>query len=210
MRTAIISASFLGFDEPHNWEKQPADIFRYTEKNFYLRKAITPHMQSKIPKCFGWQMNPGYDFYIYIDASYQVLKGMTEFMLSELGDKDIAVFPHPERKTIKEECDFLKDRANSKYVIKRYSGEFMDAECKEIFDDKGYADDLLLHAAIFIYKNNNITRNMLKEWWYHISRYHLCDQLSFPYVLKNSYCKYWVIPKMIKEVPFVKYERHRG
>jgi hypothetical protein len=210
MKTAIISASFLNFDNPHEWDAQPADIFRYTEKNFPLRKAITPHMQSKIPKCFGWQMNPGYDFYIYIDASYQVLKGMTEFMLSELGDKDIAVFPHPERKTIKEECDFLKDRANSHYVIKRYSGEFMDAECQEIFDDKGYTDDLLLHAAIFIYKNNNIAQNMLKEWWYHISRYHLCDQLSFPYVLKNSYCKYWVIPKMISEVPFVKYERHRG
>lgn len=210
MKVAVISASFLGFDVPHPWEEQPADIFRYNENNFYLRKAITPHMQSKIPKCFGWQMNPSYDYYIYVDASYYIYKGMTDWMLDNLGDNDIAVFPHPERTTIQQEYQFLKDRENSSYVRKRYTGEFLEEQYKVITDNKTYIDDLLLHAAIFIYKNNNNTQEMLKEWWYHISRYHLCDQLSFPYVLKNSRCKYVILPKKIKEVPYFKYERHRG
>ena len=49
-----------------------------------------------------------------------------------------------------------------------------------------YEDDLLLHAAIFAYRDTDAVRSMFKEWWLHTSIYHLCDQLSFPYVLKKS------------------------
>jgi hypothetical protein len=210
MRTAILSASFLNFDTKHVWDPQPADIFRYDENSFPLRKAITPHFQSKIPKVFGWQMNPGYDFYIYVDASYIVKDGFTDYMLKELGDCDIAVFLHPFNKTIENEYRFLKDRSNHKYILKRYSGEFIEEQYKVITDDKTYIDNLLLHAAIFAYRDNERVRSMMKEWWYYISRYHLCDQLSFPYVLKKSDCSFKLIPKLIGEIPYVQYVRHNG
>lgn len=206
---AIMSCSFYGFDNPHIWDEQPADIFRYTEANFPVRKTITPHIQSKIPKMFGWQLQPGYEKYIYVDASYQLLKGATDYLITELGDNDIVVFPHPyQRNSIREEYQWLKDNLHKRYVRIRYQDELLEEQYKVITDDITYKDDFLLHAAIFAYRNNEVTRNMLKEWWYHVSRFHLNDQLSLPYVIKKSGCKYKVLDKLIPEVPYWKYIRH--
>ena len=207
MKTAIVSVSFNNFDNNHLWETQDADIFRYTEDNFPLRRSMTPHMQSKIPKMFGWQMNPGYDFYIYVDACYKLFTGFTTWLLSELEEMDVVVFPHPKRKTIAQEYQYLKV-THSSYDLQRYDKELLEEQYKVISDDKEYVDDLLLHAAIFAYRNNEMTKKMLKKWWYYVSRYHLCDQLSFPYVLKESNCAYKVINKKIKEVTYVEYVPH--
>lgn len=203
-KIAITSVSFNGFDTPHIWDAQPADIYRYTEKNFPLRKALTPHAQSKIPKCFGWDLEPNYDFYIWVDASYQLLEGSTEFLLRELGDNDILVFPHPFHETVEEEYEFLKrELPKSKYLQKRYTGELLE-ELYKLLDGK----DKIYHAAIFIYRNKVEVQKAMKEWWYYDSRFHLDDQLSWPKVLKEL--KVGVMDKKIADYPYWKYIRHNG
>jgi hypothetical protein len=49
----------------------------------------------------------------------------------------------------------------------------------------------------------------MKEWWYHISRYHIIDQLALPYVLKKSDCKYNIIDEKYGEIPYLTYTRKR-
>jgi hypothetical protein len=202
-RQAIISATFNGFDSPHEWEKQPANVFRYTEDNFKLRTHLTPHAQSKIPKCFGWDLEKGYDYYLWVDSCYELYKGATEFLLKELGDNDILVFPHPFNKTVKEEYEFLKrELPKSKYLQKRYTGELLDELWERVDDGPIY------HAAIFAYKNTPEVQKALKEWWYYSSRFHLDDQISWPTVLKDLKVK--VMDKKIEEYPYWKYRRHNG
>ena len=204
MDKAIISASFNGFDSPHAWADQPADIYRYTEQNFPLRKALTPHAQSKIPKCFGWDLAPDYKFYIWVDACYQLFEGATEFLLKELGDNDILVFPHPFHKTVGEEYEFLKkELPKSKYLQKRYDSELLE-EVYKLLD----GEDKIYHAAIFIYRNTPEVQQALKEWWYYDSRYHLDDQLTWPKTLKGL--KVGIMKQKIVEYPYWKYQRHNG
>ena len=202
-KTLITSASFNGFDEPNEWADQPADIMRYNETNFPLRKALTPHAQSKIPKCFGWDLHSGYEFYIWVDANYILKEGAVEFLINELGDNDILVFPHPFHKTIRDEYEFLKrELPKSKYLQKRYTDELLE----EIYT-KVDGNDPVYHAAIFIYRNNEVMRKALKEWWYYDSRFHLDDQLSWTEVLCGALVK--VMDKKIKDYPYWEYRSHK-
>lgn len=202
MTVAITSISFFGFDKPHIWADQPADIFRYTEKNFPLRNRLTPHAQSKIPKCFAWDMNPGYDFYVWVDASYELLEGATEFLLEQLGDNDFLVFPHPFNKTVEDEYNFLKKKLpTSKYVKDRYKDELLE-EVYKLVDGK----DQVYHGAVYIYRNTPEVQKALKEWWYYDSRYHLDDQLTWTHVLKGLKVK--VMDKGVAEYPYWRYIPH--
>jgi hypothetical protein len=54
-------------------------------------------------------------------------------------------------------------------------------------------DDSLYAGGIFAYKNIPKIQTAMKDWWYHTSRYHLDDQLSLPYVLRENKCSVNVI-----------------
>ncbi len=214
-KTLITSASFNGFDEPNEWVDQPADIMRYNEKNFPLRKALTPHAQSKIPKCFGWDLIPGYDFYVWVDANYILKEGAVEFLIKELtedDDMDILVFPHPFHDTVMQEFDFLRDNLpKSKYLQQRYEGELLEelyCEIDEIYgSDKGKLP--AYHAAIFAYRLSGGVCQALKEWWYYDSRYHLDDQLTMSMVLDREDIEVKVMDKKIKDYPYWEYRSHK-
>jgi hypothetical protein len=48
---------------------------RFTDANFPPRPlAMTSRLQAGIPKMFGWQLRPGHDVYIWIDASRGLLR----------------------------------------------------------------------------------------------------------------------------------------
>jgi hypothetical protein len=58
-----------------------------------------------------------------------------------------------------------------------------------------------------MYRNSPKAQEMLKEWWYHTSRYHSIDQLSFPFVLGESGLKVTVIPYRHMKVAYIKHVR---
>ena len=124
-----------------------------------------------------------------------------KWFLEQCDGVDIAVLKHPMRNTIREEAQYLKDRIAlerkdkvSRYVISRYDNELIDEQLKAIFSDTSYVDDCVFASTAFVYKNCNRLQMAMKEWWFHTSRYHLIDQLSFPYVLKKNECTIKVIP----------------
>jgi hypothetical protein len=114
----------------------------------------------------------------------------------------MAVFKHPNRNTIQEEADYLRHRLaiSCPYISPRYTNEDIDGQLAEI-DPKA----VLYASTSFIYKNSEKTREALKEWWYHISRYHSIDQLSFPWVTRNL--KVNVINKPYMKCGFLEYTR---
>jgi hypothetical protein len=190
-RIAVITAN-LGKFEKTLWFKQKniptAKLVLFTDENFPPRlKSLTPRLQARIPKCFGWQLVPDYDIYLWMDAGFGLLTGGVEWMRERLGNKDIVVFKHPHRKTVSEELKFLKTK--QPYLIARFENDFFD----------NWNDDPLYACGIFMYRNIPKVRDMLKEWWYYQTRFSLNDQLSFPTVLKQFGCSVNVIPDHIYE-----------
>lgn len=173
-------------------------FYHFTDDNFPPRTcAMTPRLQSRIPKYFGWQMVPNQDIYIWADSGFAMHReDSVQWLLDQLGNHDIVFIKHPYRDKVSEEADFIRENlSNSNRLMKRYQNELLDEQMTEIGDGKLYA------AGIFAYKNTKKVQDAMKEWWYHVSRYHLDDQLSLFYAFKNCdietidddyyHCKYF-------------------
>ncbi len=207
-KIAVISANMGDFEKPVDNVGQSVDydFYRFTDENFRPRfRSIYPRLQSRIPKMFGWQMVPDYDFYVWMDASYSFLNpDSVKWFVSQCDGVDFATFKHPCRDTIQEEVDYIKIsiKAANSYIRSRFRNELMDEQLAEIKTDPNYVDDCLFAGGTFVYRNNETIHKMMKEWWYHTSRYHINDQLSLPYVVKKSGCKYNLIPSKYYDGPY--------
>lgn len=205
MKICILTANLGGFDERIDPVEQSvqADFYRFTDENFPPRyAAMTPRLQARICKTFGWQMRPGYDVYIWIDGSLSLRHpDSVKWLLNHLTG-DIVVFKHPNRNTCKEEADYLKSRIakDCQYIIPRYANELIDEELEATSE---FPDKYLFASGILVYKNNNRIHEMMKEWWFHISRYHSIDQLGFPYSLQKTGCEFTIIPDHYGKTPYL-------
>ena len=206
MRIAVVSANMGDFDKlvPYVPQSTPYDFHIFTNANFPLRyRSMTPRLQARIPKMFSWQMLPDYDYYIWVDSSFSLQHiDSVKWFIEQCSVVDIAVLKHPMRNSVREEATYLKKRLQKErqnpgmdqYVTLRYDNELIDDQLSEIFSDKKFVDDRLYASTAFIYRNIEKNQVMLKDWWYHTSRYHSVDQLSFPYVLFKNNCRVNVIP----------------
>jgi hypothetical protein len=214
MMIAVISANLGNFDPVVEYVKQsvPCDTFLFTDDSFPPRvSSMLPRLQARIPKCFGWQMVPDYDYYLWVDSSCALRhEHSVVWFLEHCRGADFAFFKHPERNTIHEEYEFLKKKVGekNKYLYPRYYNELLEEQMREIESDPLFIDDKLFASTAFIYKNKPETRAMLKEWWYHISRYHTIDQLALPYVLYRSKCKANIINVNYLKTPYLTYTRN--
>ncbi len=205
MRIAVISANMGNFDKPVEYVKQSMeyDFHRFTDENFLPRHcSMTSRLQARIPKMFGWEMVPGYDYYLWVDASFSLQHpDSVKWFLEQCDGMDIAVLKHPMRSTIQEEADYLKKRLveekkglKDPYVTNRYENELVDEQLAAIKGDEEYVDNCLYASTALIYHNNKRVENMMRHWWFHTSRYHSVDQLSLPYVIRKSGCSVRIIP----------------
>ena len=202
MKVAVISASLGGIDDAkhHTEQTVPYDYFLFTDQNFPPRfNSMTPRLQAKIPKFFGWQLKPGYDYYVWIDGAITMSHPDTlKWLVENCDGVDLATFKHDKRTRIEDEARRIRKslEQGSRYMSSRYTNEWLDEQMAEIHADKDYVDDTLAAAGVFIYKNTSKAHDVLKEWWYHVSRYLIQDQLAFPYVLKTSGIKFKMIPEI--------------
>ena len=97
----------------------------------------------------------------------------------------------------------------SKFLVAKYENEFLREQMEEIQADKDFIDDLMVIGGVFMYQNTEQVRRMLKEWWYHVSRYIIQDQISFAYVLKKSDLKIKILEHDYTQWNYLKRERHK-
>lgn len=110
-------------DSPHS-----SIVYKYyDDTNFPMRKkALQPRTVGKIPKMLAWELNPGYDVYIWIDSKFNITNPQSiNWYLEMLGDKEAAFFKHPYRSSVGEELDFVMNllRARDSYIMDRYRSE---------------------------------------------------------------------------------------
>lgn len=223
MKLLIYTANLGGFDKrQENVEQElPEGIYqieywRCTDEDFPPRfNAMTPRLQARIVKMFGWQMKPGFDYYLWVDSSCRLPQSYSAtWFMEQLGDwefpkdmKDIAVFRHNKRQTVQQEADFLRERLilevegkKQPYVLPRYENEDIDGALSEVNPSGG-----LYASPAFIYHNNEYIHRMMKEWWYQTSRYHSIDQLGLPHALERVSHK--VIDMDYLKCPYLEYTR---
>jgi hypothetical protein len=149
---------------------------------------------------------------VWIDGSMTISTSESiKWIVDRLEGKQMVFFRHPDRKTVREEYEFVekKLKENNYYLTPRYKNEFNKEQMELIKSDKEYKDDLLIASTIFAYKNCEETQNLLKEWWYHISRYTTQDQYSLPYVLYKCGIKFNLIEEHYMKTGRFKYVRNK-
>ena len=211
---AIIQASLGGLDKELNHVEQSiaTDFYKFTDSNFPLReKALTPRLQAKIPKFFGWQLKPNYEYYLWLDGNISLNHSKTlRYFLDQIQGYDIVVLRHPGRPNIRQEVRYTRKGINQKsiYVVSRYEGEYLKELYEEIQKDKDYIDDLLVIGGVFMYRNTPEVQKMFKEWWYYNTRYIVQDQISFAYVLKKSGIKVKILDHVYDKWDYLKIVKH--
>jgi hypothetical protein len=219
-KVAFISASLGGFDknmqDAHKRQTIPTDFYYFTDENFPPRThALSPRLQAKIPKMFGWEMVPGYDYYIWADAVIMLCsEKAVEWLLSYVKYHDVAFFRHQDfRPTIMEELIFMENHMSGKsmnyfaqqYLNMRYGSEPIRKQVEHYLKDPLFVDNHLYAAGLFIYKNKPHVRQMLRNWYLENAKWSVQDQLSLPYVLSGSGCSVNVIDDQIVYNKYTEY-----
>jgi hypothetical protein len=192
MKIAILTANLGGFDieyDPVIQRVTPGievTFHRFNDANFPPIAGLTPRMQYRIPKLFGWQMFPGYDIYIWLDGSVSFERDdSVNYFLNELGGHDCAFFKHPVRRNIRQEVAHIEEKLQEDhwYITPRYKNGLHKEQMAVIAADKKFHDRFLYTSTAFIYRNSSLMHLALEDWWFYQSRYFTCDQIPLPYVL---------------------------
>lgn len=212
-KIAIISASLGGFDLPAlpAAQSHPFDYVLFTDENFPPRISLTPRLQAKIPKCFAWQLASGYDYYLWLDGNITLNNpDVLKFFLEEIEGHDIVVLQHPRRPNIRQEIRYLRKglREQSRYLVSRYNGEFLKEQTK-FYEKHKFVDNFLAIGGIFFYRNTPQVQEAMKEWWYHITRYNIQDQISFSYALRKSGLEIKILDKDFGTWDYLKLSKHK-
>ncbi len=207
---AVIQASIGDMDNPVNHVEQsiPADFHLFTGE----AKRLSPRLEAKIPKMFGWQLIPNYNYYLWLDGNISLNNRDTlKYFIEQIQGYDIVCLRHHRRPNIRQEIRYLRKglREQSIYLVSRYKNELWQEQYKEICSDKEYVDDLLVIGGVFMYRNTPQVQQVMKEWWYHNSRYNIQDQISFAYVLKKSGIKYKVLDHDYTKWEMIKQFKHK-
>jgi hypothetical protein len=216
-RVAVLSCNLGGIDNPieHDPQSVACNYFHFTDEYLPPRKcSMTPRLQAKIPKCFGWQLIPGYEYYLWIDSNLKLSSpDSVKYLLDSCKNHDIVVLKHPTHDTCHWEYRYnwrgLHNNAPSNYLCERYSNEWLDEQYNYIKDDKDYKDDSMVNGGIFLYRNTPEVHQMFITWWYYITRYCVMDQLSWIYVLKKSGLKVNILPDVFNECDWLEARRHK-
>lgn len=234
MRIAVLSANLGSYDVPREWPEQQTShevtYVRLHDGNFPPRPlAMTSRLQCGIPKWFGVDFVPKEtDVIIWIDASCVPTPFAVEWFLEKLdcplhprqSGADIAVFAHPDRRTVRDEFEFMtrKLAEGNRYLTSRYKGEWLDEMYRRIgeasasklmlFASTAFAYRLSVHdgeAEIF---NDRVTKALADVFLWK-SRYLLHDQLAFPWSLYRHGVRKNVIHENYLKCPALEYVRNK-
>lgn len=217
MRIAVLTANLGAFDtEVENVHQElPSNVelvfHRFTDENFPPVAGVTPRMQYRIPKMFGWQMFPGYDYYIWLDGTFSMQhSGSVQWFLDQVLGYDIALFKHPWRKTIKEETDHVEEylKKGNKYITSRYKNGFHKEQYALIAADPNYKDDVLYTSTAFVYSNCERVQDALRDWWDDAARYFTVDQIVLPYIVYKHKLEVFAIDKNQYKIPYLTLTSH--
>lgn len=213
MKVCVLSACIGGNKKNHVVKQEgfEVDFFFYNNGNLPTRQSsFTPRMNAKIPKMLGWMLNPGYDYYIWMDDRFGMSRpDAVAWFIQNIKGHDALFFKHPFRNTIKQECDYMLRLLNNKSRIfeERLNGEDIEKQINIYLSDHRYADNKLFCGGSFCYSSElvkNTDYNFMKEWFFHTCYYSIRDQLSLPYLIYQFNINYKIIKDNVFNLEYLK------
>lgn len=154
-------------------------------------------------KILPHKMLATYDYSIYIDGNFVILKSPLELINNEMLNCKLLAFDHSQtekdpRDCIYKEYDAIMDLYTKKGVLK----DDLDVIKSQIdfFKSKDYPENNgLIKGGVLIRKHNepDVIAAMAR-WWYFIENYSKRDQLSFNYVAWETGLKFKFLPGDIR------------
>lgn len=189
MRILLTTASF-GTPLRSYWELQQSERHdicyrRYNDVNFPFRDySLTPVLKSKFVKMLAHEMNPGYDLYVWMDATFSLYRtDAADAFAAEIRNAEIALYRHDERSSIMTEARQIGQFIGEGFrrMVRRASDEPVMEQAQHYCSDEAFADDSLYNGGIIVYRPS--AAPLMRDWYGEVCRWSIRDQISLPYVI---------------------------
>jgi len=186
--------TFLFLDEPARKAADPAALATWGQVIVpdYPRHDFSPRLRSKYFKLqihrlpelesyrwLGWADTS----LLFHDAAF--MPAIVEWLAAQKSSQRIALLPHPERQTVREEYEFVRAQiaAGHQGLRLRYVNEKMDEQMRYFFDRGWNLDAPLWASGFWIIENSSQIAWCWDAWWHQNLRYGMMCQLSLPVML---------------------------
>lgn len=144
-------------------------------------------MDSKRYKILPQLFLPKCDYSIYMDARFTLKRDPLK-LIKEMGSYELALCPHPERRSVWKEAEVVKSsRKDHSDIVNEQMGFYRGVE--------GFSGERgLAHCGFIIRKHTLKVAEFSLIWWDQIRKYSSRDQLSFQYSLFKAGLTYYTIP----------------
>ncbi|MDE5759174.1 MAG: DUF616 domain-containing protein [Allobaculum sp.] len=167
--------AFTDADLPEDSVWKKFDLSKFP----HLKDLDSYHL-AKYIKMFPYEFFPDYAFSIWIDGNVTLIADTYPIAIMGKGSA-MATFANPIHNCIYTEGRYMvfqgrvpKDQVNNQL---------------DIYRNAGYPDHFGMREFSIIYRDHSCKEcyEMMKEWWDHVNKYTMRDQLSLPYILwKNG------------------------
>ena len=203
MKIAHITAVIGGIDEQKEVPKQTLCADRY----FYDKPALL-QFNDRIEALFYKQQHhnllPDYDLYIWTDGKVQIVANdFYEQLVNQLGENEIGILKHHERKCIYTETDHIYHciSKGNEYLRVRYEHRPLRTQVEQ-YRSMGYpVNNGLNDCCIFITRNTETVRNIFNKWWLVCSKYDHFDQTAIQYICWKAGVK--IVPIEFRKGSFI-------
>lgn len=138
-------------------------------------KHRDPRRLAKIFKLFPHVLFPNYKYSIWVDASIEIKKDLSQLVEGQSKNQLIKFFKHPKRDCIYEEFKYVESLGYE-------DDKILAKQKKKYLNDRYPPKNGLVAGGIIIRKHNDRECVQLMEyWWSQIEQFSGRDQLSFCY-----------------------------
>lgn len=193
---AVYTAVFGGYDQIEDpmYVNPNLDYYAFTdaelpEDSIWKKVDLSkyPHLSdldnyhlAKYIKMFPYEFFPDYDFSIWIDGNVKLIADTYPVAIMSHGSP-MATYANPLH-----DCIYTEAR----YMV--FQGRLPKLESNiqlEEYRKDGFPDHFGMREFSIIYRDHSHKEcyDMMKEWWEHVNKYTMRDQLSLPFILwKNG------------------------
>lgn len=193
-KTVVYTCSVGGYDWIHRPQDRTSGIsyLRFSDRRGLWQhpwrhmqlpefsQETTPRLVARYTKVLPHRVLPDCDVAIWIDGTIIVRNNLTPLVKEFLdSDKDIALCPHPSRRTVAEEIDHAIE-ARRIGPLHYEAAEQQRARYREA----GVLDAKVFESSVVFYRlRRQELREACETWWHELCNYTERDQISQPYAM---------------------------
>jgi GT2 family glycosyltransferase len=161
-----------------------------------------PARSARIYKLLPHKFLPEYEYSVWVDGSFEVLRSPLELVERYLKEADFATFSHPDRNCLyKEGLECVLRKKERSEIIRKQLSFYRE----EAMPEKAG----LISSGIVLRKNSSEQiKEFNEKWWKQVETFSNRDQISFSYVSWKENLKYSCMPMNIYKNKYFQFNKH--